>query len=117
MREVIIQILTEILPAILGIIATAFIGFLSSKYAKLANTEIKKSVISDTAKFVEQIYMDIHGDDKLNTAKRKAIQILNEKGIKITDNELTVLIESAVKKMNNEDLQKFISEVKNGGAE
>ena len=117
MREIVMQILSEVLPAILSIIATAFIGFLSSKYTKLANTEIKKSVISDTVKFVEQIYMDIHGDDKLNAAKRKAIQILNEKGVKITDNELTVLIESAVKKMNNEDLQKLINEIKNGGVE
>lgn len=117
MRDIVIQIITEILPVVLNIAVTAFAGFLSSKYSKIANNELKKSVVADTVEYIEQVYADIHGKDKLNAAMKKAARVLNEKGIKITDSELNMLIESSVKRMNDGDLKKLIDEVKNGGAE
>ena len=43
------------------------------------------------------------------------LALLEEKGIKISDVELVILLESAVKDMNYQSLADFIDEVKNGG--
>lgn len=102
MKQIILQTLTEALPAILNIVIVGIMGFLTKKYKQYVNTDIKKSVIADTVKYIEQIYLDIHGDDKLNAAKEKALKLLEDKGINVSDSELTVLIESAVNSMNKE---------------
>ena len=47
------------------------------------------------------MYKDLHGDEKLARALAVAASILSQKGIKTTDEELKVLIEAAVKKMND----------------
>lgn len=53
-----------------------------------------------TVKYVEQIYTDIHGEDKLNEALKQASSILQEKGIQVSQDQLKTLIESAVYGMN-----------------
>ena len=117
MRNLIIEIIVEALPIVLGTIATAFVGWIGNKYAKLANTKIKKNVIADTVKYVEQVYLDIHGDEKLTVAKEMVIKLLKEKGISMSNDELTVLIESTVNEMNSGGLNALMNEVKNGGEE
>lgn len=70
-------------------------------YKRYVNTDIKRAVVWDAVQFVEQVYKSIHGKDKLYKAMEKAEQILQEKGIPITELELRTLIESAVKTMND----------------
>lgn len=115
MKAIITQMITEYLPVILTAIMTAIVGFVKSKYTKLANDSIKKDVAATTVKYIEQIYKDLHGDEKLEKAKEAMATLLEEKGIKITDIELIMLLESAVKDMNYKSLTDFINEVKNGG--
>ena len=90
MKEIITQMITEYLPVILTAAAT-------------------------TVKYIEQIYKDVHGTEKLRKAKETMLTLLEEKGIKISDVELVILLESAVKDMNYKSLTDFIDEVKNGG--
>ena len=104
--------ITEYLPVILTAVMTAIVGFVKSKYTKIANDSIKKDVASTTVKYIEQIYKDVHGTEKLERAKET---MLEEKGVKISDVELVILLESAVKDMNYKSLTDFIDEVKNGG--
>ena len=49
---------------------------------------------------MEQLYHDLGGPEKLEKAKASAVEMLNEKGIPITDLELSMLIESAVSEFN-----------------
>ena len=112
MKEIITQIITDYLPVIFTGILTVLVGFIRAKYNKLADTDIKKSVIADTVKYIEQIYKDIHGDEKLDKAEEKAKSLLEEKGIKISNNELVTLIESAVRDMNTSELSNLIEEIK-----
>ena len=114
MKEIITQMITEYLPVILTGILTVIVGFIRAKYNKLADTDIKKNVIADTVKYVEQIYKDIHGNEKLIKAEEKAKSLLEEKGVKISDNELVTLIESAVKDMNKSEILNLIKEIKGG---
>ena len=113
MKEIITQMITEYLPVILTAVLTTIVGFMKAKYDKVANDDTKKNVVADTVKYIEQIYKDIHGKDKLEKAEEKVKELLEEKGIKISDNELVTLIESAVKDMNTSELSNFLEEIKN----
>ena len=93
--------LIEILSIILTGVVT-YVGLQIKKlFEKHINTQVKKDVVDSTVKYIEQVYKDIHGQDKLNKAKEKALEWLNEKGITISDTELEILIESAVNGFNN----------------
>ena len=94
--EFIQNYLFEILATIITALAS-FIGVsIKNAYTKYVNTKTKKEIVKDTVNYVEQVFKDIHGAEKLNKAKEKALEWLNEKGIKISETELEILIESAV---------------------
>ena len=98
------QILDIILPAAASLVAIWF-GILGSKmkasYTEKVNTETKKAVVQSTVEYVEQVYKDIHGQEKLQKAVERVTQILNEKGIMITETEINTLIEAAVYGLNH----------------
>lgn len=104
--EIIMDVINEYGLQILGTILTGIASFVGLKiksiYEKYINDKTKKSVVESTVKYVEQIYTDLHGEEKLNKALESAIEILNEKGITITDLELRVLIESVCNSFKNE---------------
>ena len=88
---------------IMGII-TAVVSFVGLKikeaYTKYVDTKTKKEIVKSTVQYVEQIYKDAHGEEKLEKAKEKALEWLNERKIKISNTELEVLIESTVNTFN-----------------
>ena len=47
--------------------------------------------------FVQQVSESMGADDKLAKAKETMLEELAEKGIKVSDLEMTVLLESAIK--------------------
>ena len=92
-----------VLPAIVSLVAAAaaFLGNqLKRLYEKYVNDKTKQSVVRTCVKAVEQLYHDLGGPEKLEKAKASAVEMLNEKGIPITDLELSMLIESAVSEFN-----------------
>ena len=92
-----------VLPAIVSLVAAAaaFLGNqLKRLYEKYINDKTKQSVVRTCVKAVEQLYHDLGGPEKLEKAKKSAVEMLNEKGIPITDLELSMLIESAVSEFN-----------------
>lgn len=94
------DILQNYIFEILATIVTALVSFIGvsikNAYTKYINTQTKKEIVKDTVNYVEQVFKDIHGAEKLNKAKEKALEWLNEKGIKISETELEIMIESAV---------------------
>ena len=90
------QILYTILTAIAGWLGIV----IKNLVQKYINDKTKKDVAKSAVKFVEQVYKDLHGDEKLNEALTAASSMLAEKGITITDLELRVLIEAAVAEFN-----------------
>jgi hypothetical protein len=67
---------------------------------KYLDDKIKLDVAKTTVQYVEQVFKDVHGEEKLNMALSAASDMLAEKGIAITDLELRVLIEAAVAEFN-----------------
>lgn len=85
---------TTILYTVLTAVAS-FIGLkVKSIYEKYINDKTKKSVVESTVKYVEQLYKDLKGEEKLSKAKENILALLNEKGISITELEMDVLIEA-----------------------
>ena len=90
---------------ILGAIITAIAGYigvvLKNLYTKYINDKTKQSVVKTCVQAIEQLYKDLHGEEKLNKVIESATDMLAEKGISITDLELRMLIESAVGEFND----------------
>lgn len=80
----------------------AFLGAQAKRlYKKYVTTEIKQSVCRTAVRFVEQVYRDVHGREKLEAAMQKASEILEEYGITISEVELVAMLEAAVNEFNN----------------
>lgn len=79
-----------------------YIGIVLKNLAtKYVNDKTKRDVAKTAVQFVEQVYKDVHGDEKLNAAFAAASEMLAEKGIYISELEMRVLLEAAVAEMND----------------
>ena len=90
------EILMAIVTALGGYIGIA----VKRLYEKYINTKEKESVVKTVVQGVEQMYKDLHGEDKLNQALTAASEMLTGKGISFTEFELRMLIEAAVGEFN-----------------
>lgn len=91
---------TTILYAVLTAFA-GYIGIVAKRlYTKYVNDKTKQAVAKTVVQAVEQIYKDLHGEEKLNKALEAASEMLAEKGITITDLEMRMLIEAALAEFN-----------------
>ena len=95
------QYLTQIILMFILALAAWIGGQVRSLYRKYVTTEIKQSVRRTVVRFVEQVYIDLHGPEKLAKAMLRASDILKEYGIEISDKELISMIEAAVNEFNN----------------
>lgn len=101
LTEFINQYGTVILYAALTSIA-GYLGIVIKNLAKkYLDTQTKKDVAKSVVQFVQQVYKDLHGEEKLHEAMEAASAMLAEKGINITELELRVLIEAALAEFNN----------------
>ena len=92
-----------VLPAIVSLLAAAaaFVGAqIKRLYEKYVNDKTKQSVVRTCVKAVEQLYHDLGGPEKLEKAREGIRQMLEEKGIAISQLEMNLLIESVVAEFN-----------------
>lgn len=98
------QFISEYGNTILYAILTAIAGFfgmaIKSLYQKYINDKTKRSVAKTCVQAVEQIYSNLHGEEKYNKCVESMSQMLAERGITITELEIKMLIESAVGEFN-----------------
>ena len=90
------DILYTIVMAIAGYVGIV-IKNLATKYI---NDKTKRDVAKTAVQFVEQVYKDLHGEEKLNAAFSAASEMLKEKDIAVSDLEMRVLLEAAVSEFN-----------------
>lgn len=91
---------TTILYAILTAIAGALGMWIKKVYTEVVNTKTKERIVRVCVQAVEQLYKDLHGEEKYNKVVESVVQMLEEKGITITELELKMLIEAAVGEFN-----------------
>ena len=91
---------TTILYSILTAVA-GYIGIVvKNLYQKYINDKTKQDVAKTVVQAVEQMYQNLHGEEKLQKALEAASDMLLTKGITISDIELRMLIEAAVNEFN-----------------
>lgn len=100
MKEFIQNYGATILYTIITAVAS-YIGIIvKNLYKKYINDQTKKDVVATCVKAVEQLYTDIHGEDKLTKCMESVSAMLCEKGITVSETEMRMLIEAAVNGFN-----------------
>ena len=94
---------TYVLPVVAAAL-TALAGFVGTQiknlYRRWVDDKTKEAVVRTCVKAVEQLYRDLGGPEKLERAREGIRQMLEEKGIPITQLEMDLLIESVVSEFN-----------------
>lgn len=97
------ELMTELQPVIINaavVVFTTVASYVGMKikniYKEKVDTETKKKVVETTCRYINQLYNNLDGSQKLEKAKENIVDQLNEKGISITELELDVLIESTI---------------------
>ena len=112
--EIIDTIITTYGNPLIGLILTIVFGSLGviakQLFAKYIDTPTKQAVARTAAAFVEQIWKDIHGAEKLQKAMETAEILLKKKGIDFDAEEMKILIEAAVAEFNGAFAKPLIME-------
>lgn len=97
------HIIGLLLVAVAGCLGLVFRNWLS-KWVQAETDrldgETKVKIAKTVVAFVEQVWKDLHGKDKLLKALDKARELLAKKGIAFDAEEMEVLIEAAVAEFN-----------------
>ena len=95
---------TYVLP-VLAAAVTALAGFLGTQikalYQRWVDDKTKEAVVRTCVKAVEQLYHNLGGPEKLEKAREGIRQMLEEKGIFISQLEMDLLIERVVAEVNH----------------
>lgn len=90
------QIMEAVLYLVVSLLAIA-----ATKYIKpILQNKVIKAIAKNVVLFVEQTYKDLHGEDKLNKALEAFSEMLAERHIKISADEMRVMLEAAVAELN-----------------
>lgn len=112
--EIIDTIITTYGNPLIGMILAIVFGCLGviakRLFAKYIDTPTKQAVARTAAAFVEQIWKEIHGAEKLQKAMETAEILLKKKGIDFDAEEMKILIEAAVAEFNDAFAKPLIME-------
>ena len=96
--------ISEYGTALIYLIITGVFAYLGTQAKALADKYLsdktKRDVAKTVVRAVEQVYKDLHGDEKLAKALESASEMLAEKGITVTELEMRMLMEAAVSEFN-----------------
>lgn len=98
-QQAILNAIAVTLTALIGLVTSKVVSWLEEKKVteKIFN---KREIVGIVVSAIEQIYKAEDGPKKLQQAKLMAVEMLNQNGIKVTENELNALIEEAVGNIN-----------------
>lgn len=103
----IIDFISQYGAVLLYTILMAVITYIGMQVKGLIKKYVDNQLIKDTVKMVcqsiEQLHKDLTGEEKLNLSIVNSKNILEEKGITISDLELRVFIESRVNSFKRGD--------------
>ncbi|MCH5197339.1 MAG: holin [Oscillospiraceae bacterium] len=103
-----------VLLPILSTALTAIVAYIGVKlkaiFERIEDDKTKNEAANTCVRAIEQLYKDLHGEEKYNKCLESLTAMLNEKGITVTDIELKMLIESAVHRLNHENTAEWEAE-------
>ena len=112
MNNLLMNVLTAVIVALIGVITTQLLPFLTAKkdeaLAKMRRTKWAwaADIIDAAVRAVEQtVAEDVHGINKKKLAVNYIMPWLSKNGITLTEDEIDQLIEAAVQAMNAEKIE------------
>ena len=112
MNNLLMNVLTAVIVAMIGVITTQLLPFLTAKkdeaLAKMRRTKWAwaADIIDAAVRAVEQtVAEDVHGINKKKLAVNYIMPWLQKNGITLTEDEIDQLIEAAVQAMNAEKIE------------
>lgn len=100
MLQTILEGITPYIWEIIGVILTTITSYIGLKikriYENKVNNETKQQIVRSVVEMVEQLSKknNWNSEEKYERAKKTIINMVNQTGLKITELELEVLIES-----------------------
>lgn len=94
-KEYLIPALSLLISALFTWLGVKVKSFINKQKEQIENEQID-NIIDRVVCYVEQTSKDLTSSEKFNKAMTSASSWLNEKGIKVSDTQLEILIESAV---------------------
>lgn len=96
----VIAMISDNIVQIMSAVITGVISYLGVRlkniYQEYIQDKQKKDIVDKTIRYIEQTGVGLSCEEKKEKAKQKTLEWLNEKGLKTSDTELEILIESAV---------------------
>lgn len=108
-----VGIITTIITGVASYVAIEIKkGLQKTEDARLAKEQdkVKKDTAQKCVEAVEQMYKDLDGDAKLEKCIEAVSEILEKKGIEITEMEIRILIEAAVRTLSHKKEELFMSD-------
>ena len=98
------EFINVVLLPILGTALTAMLSYVGLKlkaiYERAEVDKTKKAIAKTCVQAVEQLYTELHGAEKFYKAVEAMTEMLNDRGITVSEIEIKMLIESAVQQLN-----------------
>lgn len=98
------ELLSYIVWPVVTTIITGVVGYLGVKLKaileKSSEDKTKINAARTCVQAVEQIYKELHGEEKYAKCVEALTEMLAERGISVTELEIRMLIESAVQQLN-----------------
>ena len=99
-----VEFISNYFMEFLGTAIVAIAGYIGTvvknAVTKYLNNKTKRDLARTVVQFVEQVYKDLHGEEKLDAALAAFSEMLAEHGITVSDLEMRVLLEAAVAEFN-----------------
>lgn len=103
--EIVNNIINGVLIPLLSAVLLGVAGWLGVKLKqridKSEENKTKLEVVALCVSAVEQIYKNLHGDEKLQECISMVTDMLSTRGIEVSDTEIRILIESVLAEFNN----------------
>jgi len=99
-KEFVMAEAVEIIMVIIATILSLIAASVRKAINRICDTKTEKEIALTAVNAVEQIFTDLHGEEKLTAAVRYLQDTLLDKGVYVTNDRCKYLIESAVHEMN-----------------
>lgn len=103
--EIIKNDMSSLLVSLIGLALTGVLTWLGVQlkevFAKSSKEKLYLSLAATCAQAIEQIYKDLHGEEKLNKALEAFSEMLEVRGLSLSPLEMRMYLENAVGAFNS----------------
>jgi LL-H family phage holin len=111
------DLLAILIPALVALAVEYLRRRLGTEKMRKIQEELsaKKELATLAVRFVEQVYRDLHGEEKYNKAAEWLVEQAGKIGLKLTPEEVKGLIEAALRELKDAFGEEWAKQTQGGG--